>query len=69
MIAPSGEIEWQKNPNYEECELIVKSPEIYIRLGIEPGKSIYAQFESDPEKSLFVTQPQLVIEVWENFVP
>jgi glucose-6-phosphate isomerase len=69
VIAPSGEIEWQKSPNYQDSELIVKSPEIYSQLGIEPGKSIYQQFEENPEKFLFVPQPQLVKEVWENFVP
>lgn len=69
VISPEGEIEWQKNPNYLECELIVKSPEIYSQLGIEPGKSIYEQFEADPEKFLFVPQPQLVKEVWANFIP
>lgn len=69
VISPSGEIEWQKNPNYKECDLVVKSPEIYMQLGIEPGKSIYEQFEENPEKFLFVPQPQLVKAVWENFVP
>jgi glucose-6-phosphate isomerase len=68
-ISPSGKIEWQKNPNYAQCELVVKSHEIYPQLGIEPGKSIYGQFEADPEKFLFVPEPQLVKEVWENFVP
>ncbi len=59
-----------KNPNYEECELIVKSPEIYTQLGhYEPGKSIYGQFEANPEKFLFVPQPQRVKEVWKSFVP
>ncbi len=69
VISPSGEIEWQKNPNYLECELIVKSPEIYTQLGINPEKSIYGQFEAGPEKFIFVPQPQLVKEVWENFMP
>jgi glucose-6-phosphate isomerase len=69
VIAPSGEIEWQKNPNYADCELIVKSPEIYTQLGIEPGNPIYTQFEKNPEKFLFVPQPQLVKVIWENFIP
>jgi glucose-6-phosphate isomerase, archaeal len=69
VIASSGEIEWLKNPNYGECGLIVKSPEIYTQLGIEPGIPIYSQFETDPEKFQFVPQPQKVKEVWENFVP
>lgn len=69
VISPSGKIEWLKNPKYIECELIVKSSEIYTQLGIEPGKSIYQQFEENPEKFLFVPQPQLIKDVWKNFVP
>jgi glucose-6-phosphate isomerase len=69
VIAPTGEIDWQKNSNYQDSELIVKSPEIYTQLGIERGKSIYGQFEANPEKFLFVPQPQRVKEVWIDFIP
>jgi glucose-6-phosphate isomerase len=69
LISASGEIEWQKNPNYLECELIIKSPEIYIQLEFEPGKSIYQQFEENPEKFLFVPNPQLRKNLWANFIP
>lgn len=69
VIAENGEIEWQKNPNYFDCELIVKSPEIYTQLGIEPEKPIYTQFEENTEKFVFVPQPQLVKNVWKNFIP
>ncbi len=69
VISSLGEIEWEKNPNYQECELIVKIPEIYAHLGISQEKPIYTQFEEDQEKFLFVPHPQLVKEVWKNFVP
>jgi glucose-6-phosphate isomerase len=69
VIAPSGEIEWKKNPNYLNSELIVKNPEKYSQLRIEPGESIYSQFEKDSDKFLFVPMPQSVKEVWTNFVP
>lgn len=69
VIASSGEIEWLKNPNYFECELIIKTPRIYSQLEIESGKPIYTQFEGNPEKFLFVPQPQLVNDVWIDFVP
>jgi glucose-6-phosphate isomerase len=69
VIVPSGEIDWQKNQNYQDCKLIVKGPEIYTQLGIEPGKSIYKHFEENPNKFRFVPQPQLVKEVWIDFVP
>jgi glucose-6-phosphate isomerase len=69
VIAPSGVIEWQKNPNYQACELIVKSPEIYSQLGVDPEKPIYQQFAEKHDKFLFVPKPQLVKNIWENFVP
>lgn len=69
VIALSGEIEWHQNPNYRESKLTIKKPEIYLQLGIEPGKPIYKQFEADPEKFLFVPHPQKVKDVWTDFVP
>ena len=69
VIAPSGEIEWQKNSHYLECELIVKSPANYTQLGIEPGKPIYTQFQESPHRFGFVPRPQLAKEVWNNFIP
>ena len=69
LIAGNGSIEWQKNLNYAESNLIVKTPEPYTQLGLEKGKSIYAQFEEDHHRFDFVPFPDLVKEVWENFVP
>jgi len=69
VISENGAIEWHKNQNYLDCELVVKSPEIYIQFGIEPGKSIYKQFEENPHKFEFVPQPQIVAEKWKGFTP
>ena len=69
ILTPEGDIEWQKNENYVDCELVVKNPEIYTQLGIEEGKSIYKQFEEDSKKFLFVPQPQLVTDLWKGFLP
>ena len=69
VMAENGEIEWLKNPSYQKCELIVKSPEKYTPLGIDQEKPIYTQFEEDPEKFGFVPWPQLVKNVWPDFVP
>ncbi len=69
IVMPSGEIEWQKNPNYGDCELVVKCPEIYTQLGIESRKPIYSQFQEDPERFLFVPRPDRVKEIWPGFVP
>ncbi|HEY3388965.1 MAG TPA: glucose-6-phosphate isomerase family protein [Prolixibacteraceae bacterium] len=69
VISKNGEIEWHKNPNYLDCELIVKFPEIYSQFGIRPDKSIYVQFEENPLKFDFVPQPQIVAEKWKGFIP
>jgi glucose-6-phosphate isomerase len=64
-----GTIGWIKNPNYRESGLLLKSPELYSQLSIEPDKPIYKQFEEDPEKFLFVPQPQQFAKTWNEFVP
>ncbi len=69
VISETGEIEWRKNPNYQDCELIVKFPEIYSQFDIQPGKSIYTQFEENPLRFEFVPQPQIVAEKWKGFLP
>lgn len=69
VIVQNGTIDWQKNLNYKESKLIVKTPEPYTQLSLETGKPIYTQFEENPERFGFVPHPQLVKELWENFVP
>jgi len=69
VISENGAIEWHKNPNYLDCELIVKSPEIYLQFGIEPGKPIYSQFEENPLRFEFVPQPQNFSAKWKAFTP
>ena len=69
VISENGNIEWLKNDKYLDCELILKSPEIYSQLGIDPGIPIYTQFEQNPEKFWFVPRPQIVKEIWEGFIP
>ncbi len=69
QITGNGKIEWAKNPNYLDCQLIIKSPERYDSFGIDPMKPIYSQFGEDPEKFLFVPQPQIIESRWRAFVP
>jgi len=69
VISEDGEIRWQKNTSYLDCELIIKIPEIYSQLNLEPGKPIYTQFEENPEKFGFVSRPQIAAQIWEEFIP
>lgn len=69
VITGNEEIEWQKNPNYFENKLIIKSPEKYTQLGIESGKPIYTQFEENHLRFEFVPRPQIAASLWTAFIP
>ena len=69
LIKEDGTIGWIKNQNYKDCTLIVKPPETYHQLSLETGKPIYTQYEENPEKFLFVPNPELVESVWKKFIP
>ena len=69
VFTENGLIEWQKNLNFMQSNLIVKTPEAYTLLGLETGKPIYTQFEENHNKFNFVPFPELVKELWKNFIP
>lgn len=63
------EIEWLRNKNYTESELVIKEPGDYSSLGIEKGKSIYRTFEENPDAFLYVPDPELKADLWKSFTP
>ena len=69
LLNDAGEIVWEKNPAYGDCELIEKLPAGYEAFGIEMGVPIYKQFEQDRGRFQFVPDPQLKAELWKNFTP
>ena len=70
LIDAGNEIVWKANPNYNSSELTVKQPEGYTAsLQIEKTIPIYTQFEQNPAKFQWVSQPVLKKQVWENFIP
>jgi glucose-6-phosphate isomerase len=69
IVNSRDEIEWKKNPNYRVRKLKLKPPRIYNEFGIDPEKSIYTQFEEDPQRFQFVPRPDLFIEKWIDFIP
>ena len=69
LLNEDGKIEWIRNPTYHQSKLIQKRPSDYSLLGIKKGKPLYAQFEEDTTRFLFVPQPGLKEEVWNAFVP
>lgn len=69
LLDEQGQLRWQKNPMYQDCELLSKPPELYLDLGLVPETPIYTQFEDDPDRFLFVSEPARAQIFWETFIP
>ncbi len=68
-IVEDGKMSFVANENYEKSKLIIKEPREYTEFNIQKGVPIYQQFVENPDKFLFVSQPQIAKEKWENFIP
>ncbi|GAA0737613.1 glucose-6-phosphate isomerase family protein [Clostridium oceanicum] len=64
-----GNIEWIHNDKYEKTTLTLTNAREYKEFFINKDIPIYTQFKKDKDKFLFVSNPQLVKEKWENFNP
>lgn len=64
-----GRIEWAANPHYAASSLDLRKPRAYPELGLDPAIPIYKQFEADPEKVQWVSEPAQVAAVWPTFEP
>lgn len=68
-IVKNNVIEFEKNPNYEECKLEIKKPRKYEELNLDYSKSIYDQYRDDNNRFEFITNPLKYKDLWENFIP
>ena len=69
LVEENGELKWNHNSNYKRNDLIIKKPSDYKEFDLKQGKSIYKQYEDNPDLFLFVPKPYLKKELWESFVP
>lgn len=68
-VVENNNIEFVRNSNYKESQLVIKEPRDYTEFNIEKGKSIYEQFVENPDKFMFVSKPQTVQGSWVDFIP
>ncbi|WP_028042818.1 glucose-6-phosphate isomerase family protein [Candidatus Stoquefichus massiliensis] len=68
-IIKQQKICFQENHHYLKSHLVIKTAREYKEFHIAKDIPIYQQFVSDPDLFLFVSQPQMVKELWENFIP
>lgn len=69
LLTAEGKLRWTPNPAYHTSQLTIKPPRDYSDLGLEKGKSIYRQFEDDPDRFLFVSDPARAANIWKNYIP
>jgi glucose-6-phosphate isomerase len=62
-------IEWKANPRYLTSDLQVHEPRPYPELGLDPATPVYRQFQTDPERVQWVSEPAQAAAVWPTFEP
>lgn len=65
----NNSITWVRNSNYHSSELVMKTPSQHPELGLVQGKPIYEVFENSPGTFLYVANPEIMLNEWQNFVP
>lgn len=69
LLNARNEVYWEPNPNYIKSDLNVCKSRDYRAFGIERGRPLYSQFETDPNKFQWVSKPALVSELWKDYSP
>ena len=64
-----GRIEWQANPRYRTSSLTVRNARQYPELGVLPGVPLYRQFQADPDRLQWISEPARVASLWNTLEP
>lgn len=67
-VIAQGAIHWEFNHAYQSGTLQVKSARTYPAFNIEHRVPIYTQFRQNPDRFLFVAQPELAKNLWQRGV-
>lgn len=65
-VLRDGGLYWKTNARYLSSVFCECGAREYPELGIEAGVPIYSQFCNDPDKFLFVSNPQIAQDVWKR---
>jgi glucose-6-phosphate isomerase len=64
-----GSIRWTKNERYGESKFVERAARQYPELSLASGISIYKQFSESPDCVQWVSDPGLVADIWDRFIP
>jgi len=62
-------IEWEANPHYALSTLELHQPRPYPELGLDAAIPIYKQFELNPDRVQWVSEPGQLEAIWPDFEP
>jgi glucose-6-phosphate isomerase, archaeal len=62
-------IEWKANPQYLPSVLEERGPRPYPELGLDPAIPVYRQFQANPDRVQWVSEPAQAAAVWPTFEP
>jgi glucose-6-phosphate isomerase, archaeal len=65
----NGRIEWQANDRYTSSRLRVRGARHYPELGVLPGVPLYRQFEENPDRLQWVSEPTRAASLWNTLEP
>lgn len=65
----NDKIIFEANPSYQAQGLVIKEARSYPEFKIIKNVPIYTQYENDPDKFTFVSNPKSVQHIWDNFQP
>lgn len=67
-VVTEGEINWIQNPNYSHEGVEVKNAREYQEFGLSK-RNLYTQYEENPSRFDFVTDPLKYQNLWNDFQP
>lgn len=62
-------IDWQANPRYEQSSLMERRARAYPELGLRTGVPIYRQFQQEPDRLQWVSEPAPLASLWKSLEP
>ena len=68
-VFEDGKLLWKRNTTYRSGTLTEKAAREYPEFGLTAGVPIYKQYEQDPERFRFVTNPLEFPQLWQNYEP
>jgi glucose-6-phosphate isomerase len=69
LLESGGVIRWEANPHYRTSELRIRKARTYPEIGLSSGMPIYRRIYREPESIQWVSNPEILKDLWPAFEP